>query len=289
MLKRLLRPTNRRIRLVVGLFLAALSLVQCTRTEAFRESKDIVAISGVDFGETAPDVATKVEKLAKTDHISLLEYCLDNYNRNYSDFTCVFTKQERLNGATGLEQEIAVKHMTSPFSVAMAWKQNAPRGDRVLYVEGKYDNKMMVRPTAPFLQLLSGGSVLRQPDGPEAMRQTLRPVSMFGFGRGLQSLINVYRQAKANGDLKTSFGGHAEVAGQKCVVLIRHLPAKEDYPAYKTLVYIDVDHLVPVCIEAYDWDEELQCRYLYKDVKFNVGLTDDDFTPEANEIKFNGK
>ena len=59
------------------------------------------------------------------------------------------------------------------FSVAMAWTQNAPLGDRVLYVEGKYDNKMMVRPKAPFLQAITGGSVLRKPDGPEAMRNTL--------------------------------------------------------------------------------------------------------------------
>jgi len=285
MLRQLLRPTNRRVRLVVGLFLAGLFCIQCTRTEAFRESKDIVVVSGRSFGKNAPEILSKLEKLAKSNHIELLQYCLDHYNANYTDFTCTLYKEEKVHGSVKPEQEIRVKHMVSPFSVAMEWVRNAPIGDRVLYVEGKYENMMMVRPKGPLLQLLAP-YVLRKPDGPEAMRNTLRPVNMFGFGRGLQSLINVYRQAKAAGDLKTAFGGYADVAGRRCVVLIRYLPAKDDYPAYKTLTYIDVDHLVPMCIEGYDWDKKLQCRYLYKDVEFNVALTSDDFTPEGNGIQF---
>ena len=51
-----------------------------------------------------------------------------------------------------------------------------------------------------------------------------------------------------------------------------------------TVTYVDVDYLVPICIEGYDWDMKLQCRYLYRDLKFNVALTSDDFTPEANKI-----
>jgi outer membrane lipoprotein-sorting protein len=62
------------------------------------------------------------------------------------------------------------------------------------------------------------------------------------------------------------------------------LPAKDDYPTYKTVIYIDVDRLVPLCIEGFDWDNNLQCRYIYQDVKFNVGLTQDDFLPETNEM-----
>jgi hypothetical protein len=284
MLKRMLRPTNRRVRLAVGLFLAGLFCIQCTRTEAFKDSEYIVSISGKDFGANSPKLASEVERLAKTDQIALLSMCLDNYNRSYSDFTCTFEKEERINGTARAAQEIEVKHLAKPFCVAMAWTRNAPVGDRVLYDEGGYGGKMIVRPKSAFLQAITGGAVLRKPDGPDAMKNTLRPVNVFGFGRSLESLIAVYDEARDNGDLKTAFGGYADVAGRKCVVLIRYLPAKEDYPSYKTLVYIDVEHLVPICIEGYDWDEQLQCRYLYRDVKYNVGLTEDDFTPQANGI-----
>ncbi len=285
MWKQLLRPTNRKVRLLVGLFLAGLFCIQCARTEAINESKYIVSIGGKVFGRNAPEVVSELERLARTDHIALLERCLANYNSNYRDFTCTFIKQERIHGVVGKVQEISVKHMAYPFRVAMAWTKNAPLGDRVLYREGMDNNQMRVRPNGPILRALAGWSVLRTPDGPEAMRSTLHPVNKFGFGRALSSLIDVYRQAKAEGDLKTAFGNYAEIAGRRCLVLIRYLPAKNDYPAYKTITYIDVDYLVPICIQGYNWDQRPQCRYIYKDIKFNVGLTEDDFTPEANGMK----
>jgi len=282
MLKRILRPTNRRTRWIVGIFLAGLFCIQCTRTEAFRESQHIIAISGQDLGQVAPDAAAELQDLARRDQIALLERCLENYEANYQDFTCTFIKQEMIHGSLKPEQEIAVKHMAAPFSVAMEWTVNAPVADRILYVEGKYGDQMLARPKSPLLQALVGGHVSRPPDGPEAMKNTLRPVNLFGFGRGLKSLIQVYKKAQQAGDLKTGVGEYAEVAGQQCLVLIRYLPPKADYPAQKTVTYIDLTHMVPICIEGYDWDENLMCRYIYKDVKFNTGLSADDFLPEAN-------
>ena len=267
---------------MVGLFLAGLFCMQCTRSEGFKQSEYIIAINGLVFGHNPHGPSPELERLAKKDHIALLERCLENYQSNYADFTCTLIKQEAIRGVLKPEQEMNVKHTALPFSVAMEWTRNAPLGDAVLYVEGRYENQMLVRPGG--LLKLIVPSVLRAPDGPEAMRNTLRPINMFGFGRGLESLINVYRQAEINGDLETQFGEYAEVAGRKCIVLIRYLPPKYDYPAYKTITYIDLDYLVPVCIEGYDWDEKLQCRYVYKDVKFNVGLNADDFTPQANQI-----
>jgi hypothetical protein len=41
---------------------------------------------------------------------------------------------------------------------------------------------------------------------------------------------------------------------------------------------------VPVCLESYDGEEELASRYIYDDVKFNVGLTGEDFLPKANDM-----
>ncbi len=291
MLKYLFRPTNRRVRLMVGVFLAVLFCIQCTRTEAFRESRYISVMGGKAFGKNAPDVVSEIETLAKSNHIALLEKCLKNYEASYRDFTCTFIKQERIRGTLKAEQHINVKHLTTPFSVSLQWTRSAPTfSDAVLYVEGKYDNQFLARLTG--LIGLIVPSRLEKPESDLAMKNTLRSVNQFGFGRSLKSLIDVYKQADKAGDLKTSFGGYAQVGGnaekkipgRKCLVLIRHLPAKDDYPAYKTVTYIDVDYLVPLCIEGFDWDNKLLCRYLYRDLKFNVALTPDDFTPEANKI-----
>jgi len=283
MLKRLFRPTNRRARLLVGILLAGLFCVQCTRPGADPEFSLVTVIDGKAIGKNSPAVLQKVEDLAKTDHTALLEYCLEKYQGRYRDYTCTLVKQERIRGALTAEQWVDVKFMASPFSVAMKWTKNPPIGDRVVYVEGKYNNQMLVRPGGLLGKLV--GTVLRKPDGPEAQRNTLRPVNLFGFERGMESLIQVYRQAERAGDLQETFGGYAAVDGRQTIALVRHLPPKDDYPAYETRVYIDLEYLVPILIEGIDWDNELSCRYLYRNIRFNVGLRDEDFRPEANDMK----
>ena len=125
------------------------------------------------------------------------------------------------------------------------------------------------------------------------MKSTLRPVNLFGFKRGMQSLLDVYRLAAERGELKQAFGGYAEVAGRKTIVLVRYLPDTEEYrrtAAPLTNIYIDLDYLVPIMIEGteHDWPRPngngLLCRYVYEDVKFNVGLTEDHFRPAAWDL-----
>ncbi len=283
-LKWIIHPTNRRVRLLVGFLLAGLFCLHCTPTDATRGSHLIVAVSGKPVGENAPDIMSKVVKLAKTDHIALLEFCLTNCKARYADYECTLVKQERIKGVLKPEQVISVRFMNRPFSVAMAWSdETAPMGDRVLYIEGKYNNQMLVRPTNKFFRALVG-TARRDPNGKDVRNNTLRPVNMFGFERGMESLLKVYRKAKENGDLTEDFGGYADVAGRRTIVLVRHLPPKDDYPAAKTLIYIDLEYLVPVGIEGFGWAEEkeLLCSYVYKDLKLNVDLTEDDFLPKAN-------
>ena len=283
-LQRLLRPTNRRARVLVGVLLAALFCIQCTTSQAVRESSLVQVIDGKSLGKNSPEVFAKVKQLAGTDHVALLEYCLKNYESRFNDYTCTFVKQEKIGGELGREQRIAVKFMESPYSVAMKWVENAPNADRVLYVEGKYGDQMLARPTNLFVRSLVGGSVLRRPNDPEAMKSTLRPVNMFGFKRGMQSLLEVYRKARQAGDLKEAFGGFAKAAGRDAIAIIRYLPAKKDYPAHKTVVYFDLEYLVPIGMKNYDWDGALSSQYFYEGLRFNVALTSEDFLPKSNDL-----
>ena len=281
-LKKLLRPTNRRTRYLVGCLLVGLFCIQCIPSGPEGPMSKVIA-----KGRPVEDENTSANllELARTDHVALLKHCMANYDRTVHDYTCTLIKQEQIRGAWGKEQEVAVKFRQEPFSVAMSWQRNAPIGDRVIYVEGKYNNKMLVRPKSGLLRVLTGGSVFRQPAGAEAMKNTLRPVNLFGFRRGTIALIDVYEQARKLRHSEESFAGTAEVAGRQTLVLQRLLPPEGDYPAWKTLVYIDTEYLVPICIEGWDWAKRRNCRYIYKDIQFNVGLTDDDFLPEANGIK----
>lgn len=278
------RPTNRRARLIVGLMLAGLFCIQCTRSNAFRQEKYLIPIANASDGIGSDQFHQKINHLAKTDQIALLEWCQANCASRYRDYTCTFLKQERINGVLGQAQEIRVKFLNSPYSVAMAWTpQTAPIGDRVVYVEGRYNNCMLVRPKGVLYNLI--GTQLRDPNSAEAMQNTLRPVNMFGFHRSIESLLEVYRQAAQAGDLKTEFGGYVILGDRKAARLIRYLPPKNNYPAYRTVIYIDVDYLLPIMVEGYDWDDQPICQYLYKDLQFNLGLGEKDFLPESNDMK----
>ena len=290
MLKKLLHPTNRRVRVFVGILLAGLFCIQCTQSVTVGGSKLEKA--------TSANASSKIEKLAREDHIALLEMCLDHYNKNYRDYTCTLIKQEVIRGTQKPEQWMNVKFMEQPFSVAMRWldktpqgalandqvkKLHVPMGDRILYIEGRYDDKMVIRISNPLLRGLLG-TQKRPPDGKDAMKNTLRPVSLFGFKRGMTSLLEVYRHAKKNGHLKQDFGGTVNIAGRDAIVLLRYLPPEEQYPAQKTEICIDLETLVPIRITGFDWDGRCTSRYVYKDVKFNVGLDETSFTPKSNDI-----
>lgn len=222
-----------------------------------------------------------LEHLARTDHVALLQRCLRHYRRNYEGFVCTFRKQERIDGQLRPEQTVRVKFRDEPFSVAMEWVENAPLGDRLLYVEGKYEGKMLIRPS---FALLRGMTVKRDPWGQDVQKQTLRPVTGFGFQRAMEGLIETYQQAREKGELETGFDGYARIDDRRCLVLVRELPDKPEYPAPRTVIYIDTERLVPMGIRAFEADDTLQASYIYENVELNPGLTDQDFTPEANDM-----
>ncbi len=289
------KPTNRRVRILVGAVLVGLGFVQITQSLATREQgvKKLITLDETVLLTGDAARLEKIRNLAETDHLALLKMGLAQFQqRGIPSYTCTFVKRERIRGKLGKEQHINVKFREKPFSIAMKWTKNPPLGDALVFVDGKFKNskgrsQMVVRPASKLLQKLTGGSVLRLPDGRDALKNTLRPCTYFGFQNGLKSLIQVYEQAREHGDSTEKFGGFTEVAGRKCIMLIRFLPNRPGakYPARKTIVCLDIKTLVPMRVVGYDWDDKLSCNYEYRDLNFDVALQGADFTPQANGIK----
>ncbi|RKY26435.1 MAG: hypothetical protein DRP83_04295, partial [Planctomycetota bacterium] len=190
------KPTNRRVRILVGAVLVGLGFVQITQSLATREQAVKKLVTLDDTVLLTGDAARleKIRNLAETDHLALLKMGLAQFQqRGIPSYTCTFVKRERIRGKLGKEQHIDVKFREKPFSVAMKWTKNPPLGDALVFVDGKFKNsdgrsQMVVRPAAKLLQKLTGGSVLRLPDGRDALKSTLRPCTYFGFQNGLKSL-----------------------------------------------------------------------------------------------------
>jgi hypothetical protein len=275
--------TNWRLRLLVGSGLLLLICIQCARPSGAQVQDNglVRSVSGQEVGSLSDAQSQKLERLARHDPTALLDLCLEHTRSDMHDFTCTFIKQERIDGVLGATQEIDVKFLARPFSVAMSWTKNAPVSDRLLYVEGLYDNNLLLRPKGMLSWM---GTVRRKPDSPQVMANTLHPVTMFSFERSLETMVRISRQAAARHELGGGFAGYKDVAGRVALVIERQLPARDGYPAAKTLVCIDPRLLIPIAIESWDWDGQLISRYIYKDVRMNVGLSLDDFTPQANGL-----
>ena len=84
--------------------------------------------------------------------------------------------------------------------------------------------------------------------------------------------------------MRTGYLGRTKVDSRVCISMERVLPAKKEYPYARLVMEFDVEYLVPTAISCYDWRGRLLSRYVYKDLKFNIGLTSSRFTPKANKL-----
>ena len=229
-----------------------------------------------------PDELTRqMITLAETDHIALLEMAVDRYDRTIRNYSGTFIKQERIKGELGPVQVIAFKFIQKPFSLFMEWKENPLGTDRLLYVEGRNDDKMLVHPTGllKWLKCLKLG-----PNGKQAKKSTLRPCEKFGFRRNMLEALKVYRLAKKNGELTIKSSGAKTIDGREYLILERILPEKKGYPTARLVVRLDMEYILPVQITCYDRQGDLISRYAFCDLKFNTNLTDRDFRPKANNL-----
>jgi hypothetical protein len=244
-----------------------------------------VEISGQAPGDTP------LAELAASDHRALLQRCIDEYDAApIMDYTCTMTRRETINGWPQPVQRVAVKFRQEPFSVAMAWETNPTGGDRCVYVAGLFPNRdgvsqMVVRPAGAVAQFFAGESLLRVPDDPQVMERTRKPITTFGFRNNLTSLLAVYEEGHERGLVEESFQGEAMVNGRPCLAITRVVTEPWDgMIAYRTVIFIDEELLVPTRLEGYDETDALLWWYQFDDVAFNVGLDDEDFTLEANDI-----
>ncbi len=220
----------------------------------------------------------KLIELAKHDHIAILKLAIKRYEKCIKDYTGIFCKQERLKGKLGKEQTIAFKFKEKPYSIYMEWKKNSSTADKLLYVKAQNNNKMIVHPTGLLSWLKS---VKRDTGGKDARKSSLYTCDQFGFYNSMKRGLEDYELAKKNDDLEIKYIGLTKVHGRKCITLERILPKKKDYGTARLIIKLDIEYLLPVVLERYDWDDKLIFRCSFRDLKFNTGLKTEDFKPAA--------
>ena len=252
------------------------------------------AVLGLDGGLRAADPAPKtppappsavypkplaeVEALARTDPLELFRESLRWYARTVTDYTCTFYKQERIDDDLQKAETMAMKFREQPFGVYLKWTGSVSKGQEVIFVKGRYDDKAVVHPSGLLGLILRKVSL--DPEGKMALRHSRRPISYAGMQNMLHLVLGQSEAAKAAGDLRIEYLGTRKEAGGDAYVFNRILPDAKGYPCHQLFIFIDRQYLLPVRTEAYLWDGRLLSDYRYTDLNLNPGLTDTDFDPD---------
>jgi hypothetical protein len=213
--------------------------------------------------------------------VQLLNQAVQTYQR-VQDYTCIMVKQERVQGQLQPENVIEMKFRKEPFSVHMRWL--GPRdfqNQEVCYIHGRNNNMMRVK--APGLLKLVG-YVSIPPNDPRALEHSRHNITEAGIGNLLGRCLTDWNKEQGRNRMQVRIGEYM-FNNQPCtrVETILTQRSQQDY-CYRTVLYLDRQTRLPVRVECYDWPQqggppegELLEVYSYVNMRFNVGLTDNDF------------
>ncbi len=208
---------------------------------------------------------------------------------------CSLIKRERIDGDLHDTQFIQARvrteavengHVVQPYSAFLEFQGPAKiKGRKVLYVQGRNDNKMLVRNGGKRFNYVT---VKVDPKSEAAMSESLVPITGIGFASVTDSLITLIRQDIERDPLgtntKVKFYRHAKINGRVCTrISVLHPNPDPVLEFSEANVYVDDELHVPIRIEALIWPKTagepkpLLFEYTYTDLRLNVGLTDEDF------------
>ena len=177
-----------------------------------------------------------------------------------------------------------------PFSVYL--KMLAPgsiAGQEAIWVKGQNDDKLIGHTTG----FLNVKRAYLDPAGSIAMQGNLHPIYDIGFLNLVKKMGAVGRRDLQYPDCSVTVTRDVSVGDQTCTLIeSKHAQQDPKFEFHIAKIYIDQSRDVLVGYEGFLWPKKegdpppLKEKYFYTDVKINVGLTDDDFSPGNKEYDY---
>lgn len=224
-----------------------------------------------------PKGREEMEALARSNPLRFLQVARDWDDERVVGYTCRFQKIENIGGKLHKPETMRMKFRKAPFSVYLKWITEPRKGQEVIYVEGAHKNKAIVHPPGILGILFRKVSI--DPLGKTATKHSRRPITMAGMGKMISFITGQCEQAQAKGDLTLTYEGIRHEGSRPSYAFKRVLPKNKGYPCETLIIYIDVEYLVCIRTDAYDWGGELTSHYFYTDLTINPGVTEKDFDP----------
>jgi hypothetical protein len=210
--------------------------------------------------------------------------------RNIRDYTCTFSKRERIKGQLTPLNVLTMKVRTQPRSIYLKFRQPSP-GREAIYIVGRNNGKILAHDVG--LNRLLAGTLRLEPTGSLAMEDCRHPISEAGIGPLLDTLKTRWSSELDPSQSVVVFRDKQTVGTRRCTMIeATHPHQQPEFMLYRVRLFIDVELGLPIHFEAYDWPSsplapaEMVEEYTYSDMRLNVGLSDLDFNVSNTNYAF---
>jgi hypothetical protein len=197
-------------------------------------------------------------------------------------YSCRLIKRERLEGVLSPNHVIDLKVRHEPFSVSMVWQEPKDlEGQEVVYVAGKNDGKMRVKPGG----LLGSVGFLTLPlDDPRTRKTSKHKITEAGIGKLIEKCETGWKVERELKVTRVKIGAYL-YAKRRCtrVELTHTGKAGGQIKHYKNVVYFDQQTNLPIRVENYGWPEDekspapLVESFSYVNLRLDAGVADEAF------------
>lgn len=238
----------------------------------------------IGSGDPTPSLSTGGDPQARLQ--ALHRAALEKY-ATIDSYVARLRRREQVNGRMKPEEVILFKFRKEPWSVYFRWLGTEGQGREVVYVKGKYENKLHTLLAAGDVPLMPAGKRLAlDPDGVLVKSSSRHPIAKAGIG----SLIEKYGQAvegRQRGDPKAGvlkyLGAVRRPEFAAPCEAVEHLipPGVEAQlpQGGQRVFYFDPASRLPTLIVTQDHGGQEVEYYCYDRLLFPVKLDEDDFNP----------
>jgi hypothetical protein len=250
----------------------------------------------------ATPTADKLEELARTDPVALLDACRRRAAALHG-YKATLVKRERVHGKLHDEEVVRTWVRADPYAVLMIWEKGAREvlgaaNEGALFVAGENNGKIKVwRPSARFLPKL----IDAHPTDPAARASSRYAITEGGLLHAPERTYRAWSDARDHGRLFWKYEGTrpvGEVGGRVCHVVSRTCdppvidpflmeqppldPGNRTADASKTVtVMIDAELGLQIGTRITNPEGDLVGEYYFRDVELNPHFPPDQFKPSA--------
>jgi outer membrane lipoprotein-sorting protein len=197
------------------------------------------------------------------------------------DYSAVFRKQERVKEVLLPEESVSLK-FKKPLQIYMKWIYGPLK--EAIYVDGENNNKVVAHSDGV------GASMTwtLDPKGSILKADNRHIITDIGFGFIISMMRANIPLAIKHDEIEITRMTDEPFEGRPSTVVEAKFSPKEGrkYYASRIVCHVDKEYLLPIGIACFDENDALLEQYGYKDVKINVGLTENDFSRKNPEYKF---